>query len=353
MKRKWKAPLWGIIIGLSVFAIAARYGAMDVLGLLKVDNIQKLNSAVGVYVEDVIFNSGTIGTSGAPVNAYIDTLNVAGTFYQAGAEALCEGRLTLESGVAVSTTDQTAKTTLYFTKFKGDRIGLFDGTGWLRFTFTELSLDISGLTADTNYDIFLYDNSGTLTLYSVAWSNATTRATALTTQDGVDVLTGDTGKRYLGTIRITGSTGQCEDSESKRFVYNAYNRVWRKGKSENSNASWSYTNTANREYNNGTGQTRFQFVVGKLGECPIILSPAYNVSGNTGNVYLGVEMDATTSTTYGYAQYVSGGYVARFVRKDFINDAAGGYHYLTQIEGGNTGATIHGTNFPLTIDIEM
>ena len=76
----------------------------------------------------------------------------------------CEGRLTLESGVAVSTTNQTAKTTVYFTPYIGTNISLYDGSDWDIFTFGELSLSISGYTADTNYDIFVYDNSGTLTL---------------------------------------------------------------------------------------------------------------------------------------------------------------------------------------------
>ena len=139
--------------------------------------------------------------------------------------SLCQGRLTLESGVAVSTSNQTAKTTLYFTPYNGNQIALYNGSAWIMRSFTETSLSLSGYTADTNYDIWAYDNAGTLALASTAWTNATTRATALALQNGVYVKSGDATRRYLGTIRTTATAGQSEDSASKRFVWNYYNRI--------------------------------------------------------------------------------------------------------------------------------
>ena len=115
---------------------------------------------------------------------------------------VCNGRLTLQSGVPVSISDQADKVTLYFTPYNGNEISLYDGTNWIRHEFTERSLALGALTASRPHDIFIYDNAGTLTLSATAWTNATTRATALTTQDGVYVKTGATGYRYLGTIYI-------------------------------------------------------------------------------------------------------------------------------------------------------
>lgn len=140
--------------------------------------------------------------------------------------AICQGRLTLTSATPVTTSNVTAATTLYFTPYNGNLIGIYDGSSsWSVGTFSQLSLDISGLTASTNYDIFIYDNTGTLTLSATAWSSDTARATALTTQNGIYVKSGATNYRYIGTIRITSTTGQCEDSETKRFVWNYYNQV--------------------------------------------------------------------------------------------------------------------------------
>jgi hypothetical protein len=170
-----------------------------------------------------ISSSGVIGGGGTVLN---ETVN---------------GRLTLESGEPVSTTNQIAKTTLYFTPYKGNQIALYDGTAWGIHSFSELSLSLSGYTADTNYDIFIYDNSGTLTLESAAWTNNTTRATALVLQDGVYVKSGATTRRYIGTIRTTNTAGQCEDSQPKRFVWNYYNKVSRRLDDEVAYSNWTYT----------------------------------------------------------------------------------------------------------------
>jgi hypothetical protein len=113
-----------------------------------------------------------------------------------------EARLTLETGVAVSTTDQADKATLYLTPYKGCQIATYDGvSAWSVIELTaDLSLDISGYTASKPYDIWVYDNGGTLTLDSTIWTNTTTRATALALQNGVYVKTGATTRRYIGTI---------------------------------------------------------------------------------------------------------------------------------------------------------
>lgn len=141
---------------------------------------------------------------------------------------VCQGRLTLESGVPVSTTDQTAKTTVYFTPFNGNRIALYNGNSWVLHQFSELSLALGTLTSGKNYDVFVYDNGGTPALeLSAAWTTDTVRATALVLQDGVYVKSGATTRRFLGTIRTT-STTTTEDSTAKRFVGNAYHRSARK-----------------------------------------------------------------------------------------------------------------------------
>jgi hypothetical protein len=140
-----------------------------------------------------------------------------------------DGRLTLESGVPVSSADQSDKTTLYYTPCVGDTIALYDGASkWGLFTFAELSLDISGFTASKPYDIFVYDDSGSPTLEGLVWTNASTRATALAYQDGVLVKNGATTRRYVGTIYMA-ADAKCDDSNASRLVWNMYNRTLKKG----------------------------------------------------------------------------------------------------------------------------
>ena len=137
---------------------------------------------------------------------------------------VCDGRLTLTSGDPVPGSDQADKTTLYFTPYTGNQISLYDGNRWNLFTFTERSLALSSMTSDKNYDVFIYDNSGTLTLETLVWTNDTTRATALTQQDGIYVKNGDATRRHLGFFRATSAT-QTQDTETQRFLVNRYNKV--------------------------------------------------------------------------------------------------------------------------------
>lgn len=261
------------------------------------------------------------------------------------AGTVCNGRLTLESGVAVSTSDQTAKTTVYFTPYKGDLVGLYNGsTAWNVYDFTELSLSISSLTADTNYDIFLYNNAGTLTLESTAWTNDSTRATALVEQNGVYVKSGATTRRYLGTIRITGTTGQCEDSKLKRFVYNYYNRVQRYCWTYNTTGNFTYSGASWREYNNGTGQLRGHFVVGVVEDIINLIHSGNAVTSVTGFVgtTLNQIVDSSTGVFNTYSNiglyYGPWGYQTQ--------NPALGYNYITQLHrsDGSNNLTVYGSD---------
>jgi len=141
---------------------------------------------------------------------------------------IVEGRLTLTSGSAIPSADVTGAVTLYFTPHHGNRVRIYDGTDWVVHTFTELSLSLTLVDA-TNYDVFIYDNSGTLTLEVVAWTSDNSRGVGspVVLQDGVYVKSGATTRLLLGTIRASG-TNTAEDSETFRGVSNLYNQTPRR-----------------------------------------------------------------------------------------------------------------------------
>lgn len=180
-----------------------------------------------------------------------------------GAPGKFNGRLTLTSATPITTTDVTAATNVYVTPFKGNRVALYNTTSlqWVEHSFSELTLSLSGKAADTNYDVFVYVSGGVVTAELVAWTNATTRATALTTQNGVYVKSGATDRLYVGTIRTTTTIGQCEDSVTKRYVWNYYNRLPRSMYKVDTTDSWTYATNTWRSKNNSTAN-RFEFVVG-------------------------------------------------------------------------------------------
>lgn len=87
---------------------------------------------------------------------------------------IAQGRLTLTSGLPVTTSDVTGASTVYYTPAVGNLISLYDGTAtWTPLTFTELSVALSGLVTGQGYDVFAYNNSGVVALETAEWANAT------------------------------------------------------------------------------------------------------------------------------------------------------------------------------------
>ena len=91
------------------------------------------------------------------------------------------------------TTDQTAKTTIYYTPYVGSVAPFWDGTTWTLVILAELSLALDSSSGHTgyhqsakNFDVFLDYNGGTPRLVSgPAWSSDTARASAIARQNGV------------------------------------------------------------------------------------------------------------------------------------------------------------------------
>lgn len=218
----------------------------------------------------------------------------------ANQHGVVQGRLTLTTALPVTTADVTAATAVLFTPYLGNQISLFDGAAWALYQFSELSLSITGFAANTNFDMFASPSSATAALSAVAWTNATTRATALTTQDGALVKTGDTTALYLGTFRTTGTVGQTEDSAAKRFLFNYYNRAPRILQVVDATASWAY-NTATFRQANGAAANQVVMVIGWAEVMVNLTLKAKAASDGNGSVgvalTVGIGYDSTTTPT--------------------------------------------------------
>ena len=262
--------------------------------------------------------------------------------------SLVGGRLTLESGVSISSTDQTAKTTLYYTPHIHSSIGLYNTTTlvWAPYTFTERSLALGTLSSEFNYDVFIYSNAGTLTLAASVWTSNTVRATAISLQDGVYVKTSDKSYRYLGTFRTT-TTTTTEDSEAKRFVYNTYNKVPR---SMLGTLGYSDGNTVNTftflsfnayaPLNGGTGN-KCEWVNG-LTETVFLAGSIVYDTGASSFLITGIGVDTTTSAAFIVSQNeISGGSAyARSASKSV--QFAPGYHF-SSFNGAVAGTSVSAT----------
>ena len=249
---------------------------------------------------------------------------------------ICEGRLTLTSALPVTTADVTGATNIYFAPYNGNRIALYDGSSaWNVRTFTQITVALGTLTDAKPYDLFAYDNSGTVTFDSpVAWTNDTTRATALTTQDGVLVKTGATTRRYIGTFYTTATT-TTEDSYAKRLLWNYYNRVPRPMRVVETTDSWTYTIATFRQANASTAN-QLGFVVG-VAEVELAAEVISMVRNSSTNVCVtaAIGLDSTSAPATGC---LMGAYDISVANRVDITSAAlrtsptAGYHYAAWLE---------------------
>ena len=257
----------------------------------------------------------------------------------AAALATCDGRLTATTATPVTTADVSGATAIYFTPYRGNQIALYSGTAWVLRTFAELTISLVGFTASRPYDVFAYDNGGTVTIETLVWTNATTRATALTMQDGVLVKTGVTTRRYLGTVYINATGGQTDDTYAKRYVWNYYNRVDRPMRVTDTTDTWVYNTNTIRQANGSTAN-QVDLVVGVTEDGLAVLLIAHVRDSAQENLFAGIGEDSTTAKATG----MIGGQVATGttnliyqINAQLETIPTVGRHFYTWLESNLTG----------------
>ncbi len=245
------------------------------------------------------------------------------------------GRLTLTSGTPITTSDVTGATSIYYTPYVSNVISLWTGARWQPIEFSEYTLALGTISNAKPYDVFAYLNAGALACELLAWTNDTTRATAITIQDGRYCKSGDKTRLYLGTFYTT-STTTTADALLTRYVFNHYNKVPRQLRAEES-TSHTYTTGAFRSWNNSATNSQVKFLNGiDGGAC--YASNFATMSGAT--AFLGFVAVAADSTTGGPAYFginpandVRGGVAETFTISSV------GLHYISANEYGQTGCT--------------
>lgn len=285
-----------------------------------------------------------------------------------------QGRLTLATGTPVMATEQAAKTTIYYTPYKGDMIPVNSGGQFAAKQFSELSLALDSDSGHTgyhqsgkNFDLFVVNDSGTLRLVSgPAWTDDTTRATALEYEQGLLVNNGSMTARfgsasgntltiadeegtYVGTFRASanGTTtwelggAAAGGDEGRLFLWNCYNRVRAGCYVKDSTDSWSY-NSATIRATNSSALMRVSFVRG-LNENPVeaFAHTLATASSAPCSLFAGIGLDSTTAysgipgfNTVDVANFATG------VEGAHYRDLPGiGLHYLQQLEASLSAVT--------------
>jgi hypothetical protein len=272
------------------------------------------------------------------------------TWYGEIDNGVCEGRLTLDNTAPVTTSDVTGATSVYFMPYNGNRIALFDGTGWRKYQFTTLTLALGTLTSGLPYDVFIYDNAGTLTLELLAWTNGTTRATALVFQDGVYCKTGALTRRYLGTFYTT-STTQTEDSGLNRLLWNMYNRVPRQGYVQ-STTGHTYGSATTRYWNNDSTM-KVSAVLGLPDRITQCLSMDVSLGTNAISVVRSILDWSGSGSGAGYDEgfviYGSGTFIRLSQNNVVVRSIPAGYHFVAITEEDANNVTDTFTEAGLTM----
>ncbi|MGH9960731.1 MAG: hypothetical protein ACREBC_27020, partial [Pyrinomonadaceae bacterium] len=285
------------------------------------------------------------------------------------------GRVTLESGVAVSTTDQTAKTSVLYTPYVGQFVPIYSGAVWTPTVFTELTLALDSDSGHTgyhqsgkNFDLFVVNDAGTVRLGTgPAWTSDTARGTGAGTTElerkngiwtnkvsmtlrfgsvsGNMITVVANQGTYVATVRAS-ANGQTQikfgslaanGGEAWLGIWNAYNRVLVAGSVRDNSNTWTYATASYRNLNNSVSN-RISFVRG-LNEDAMFAQYAGNTT-SSGAVFGGfkVAVDGTSDNGSFETNATSGAYT-NIGGNTYAGHPGLGFHYLTAMEYAS-GATV-------------
>lgn len=222
------------------------------------------------------------------------------------------------------------------------------GTGTSSVTFK--------VPADTNLDIFAFNNSGAVKLEMVKWSNSAigtqARTISLATQDGVYVKSGVPTRRFLGMVRTTATSGQTEfsmrpaaaagGSHPKLYVWNLYNRVPVAAVCRDSTDTWTYTTGTIRPSNNSSNN-RVSFVSG-LAEGRFHTHHSMRAENTSADIYrlCAIGYDSTNTIADGCLTGQSGSSSAGRppdMSSVLARACEAGFHYVQELEYSSPAGT--------------
>lgn len=244
------------------------------------------------------------------------------------------GRLTLTSGVCITTSNVAAATTMYYAPCGSAYIPIYNGTRVQVYNFTSSATDAVGLSAvmgsnwaaATNYDWYVGLNGSTVTLCSgPAWTSNVARGTGAGTTE-LQLYGGMwTNKNsitcrysnaatftcpanqctYVGAMR-TVAAGQTDDTTANRFVSNAYNAQPRTLRRNEAFTSWAYS-TAAWTYANSNTANKVSVLMGLPGSrIRLVVMDIVATSGATSRIaYAGVGVNTNTVNSANLTPYGS------------------------------------------------
>ncbi len=281
-----------------------------------------------------------------------------------------QGRLTLTTATPVLAGNVTAATAIYYAPYCGNVIPIYNGTNLIPTVFTELTntttdntKNPAAVTTNSNYDLFVWNDAGTIRLgRGPAWTSDTGRGTGAGTTElervngllvnKIAITNGPAAQRgtYVGTVRSDGSSQinwhagalAANGTAALLNVWNAYNRVLVGGLIGDTTDSWNYSTTTARPSNNSTTM-RVSFVQGLQEEIfEGEFANQYTNASQSTLAYAGIGYDSTTAFSGRYSGNANpvGVGSGLFTSVGSHRVQALGFHYMQALELPNaTGTT--------------
>lgn len=248
-----------------------------------------------------------------------------------------QGYLTLVTGTPVFGSNQTAKTSVFYTPFLGNLVPIYDGTQFNIYEFAELTLTLAAShTANTLFDVFVFLDTSTVTIGTgPAWTTSTagsgargtgagtteigrtnglwTNSNSMTARNGATTYTVDANEgTYIGTIYMDGTNGQIScytdwSGNSKWGVWNAYNRRNIEIRGGEATASWTYAVNTLRQ-SNGAANADLTILCG-LSEERVYVEHFQEITApasTTVDAKIGIGWNSTSASSGTVAQFASG-----------------------------------------------
>jgi hypothetical protein len=274
-----------------------------------------------------------------------------------GSFCMPSGRATLVTATPVLITDQTAKSTVFFTPYNGNRISLYNGTDFSVDTFTEVSQALSDATkspavsvANSVYYLMAWSDAGTFRVTrGPAWTSSSNPGTGAGTAElemfnGVrvnkfDITNGPLARRgvMVGCIETDAANqmnmmfapaAAAGGSNNRLDVWNMFNRVAIASNCRDSTDTWAYSTKTWRSANNSTSN-RITLVCGLI-EDSILARYTVPVT-STGSVQILAHAGIGLNVTNAFSGTVTPTVTANTAANNLGGNAHGSYSGLVSL----------------------
>lgn len=287
-----------------------------------------------------------------------------------------QGRLSLATGVAITTADIAGSPWVYYVPFIGDRVPVYDGTNfisrsigdWRSLPLTDTSM-AGWHQSGRNFDAFIINDAGTvrlgtgaawtdgavagsdiargtgagstdLELFQGVWVNRNDIIIRFGTATDATVFVAARRATYVGSFRTT-ANGQTDDTQKRRLVYNLEQAPRVVFTKEPAN-SWVY-NVATWRQQNANVNNRIEVLAGLAGSLIDIKTTA-RASGSdatTRAVFAGIGVDKTNDDGSIFNRVGNANNTAwAYPEAVYIGNVALGFHFFAVLEKGATPATV-------------